>query len=61
MDDHSKPMFLRVPEFCREAGISRSKCYELIKSKELPAVTLGASLRIPRAALERLERAAMGE
>ena len=54
-----KPIFLRVPEYCKHARISKSKAYELIKSGEIPSVTIGCSLRIPYAALEKLERRAM--
>lgn len=55
------PAFLRVEEVARILRISRSAAYELANAwlatdgeSGLPAVRLGRSLRIPRAAVERL-------
>lgn len=55
------PAFLRVEEVARILRISRSAAYELANAwlatdgeAGLPAVRLGRSLRIPRAAVERL-------
>lgn len=55
------PPFLRVDEVARLLRISRSAAYELANSwlasggeAGIPAVRLGRSLRIPRAAVERL-------
>lgn len=55
------PSFLRVAEVARLLRISRSLAYELANAwlatngeAGLPAVRLGRSLRIPRAAVERL-------
>jgi excisionase family DNA binding protein len=55
------PAFLRVEEVAGILRISRSAAYELVNAwlatdgeTGLPAVRLGRSLRIPRAAVERL-------
>ena len=40
-------MLLRVGEAAECLGISRSKCYELIASGDLPSIKLGQSVRIP--------------
>lgn len=55
------PPFLRVEEVARILRISRSAAYELANAwlatggeAGLPAVRLGRTLRIPRAAVERL-------
>ncbi len=40
-------MLLRVGEAAETLGISRSKCYELIASGELPSVKIGQSVRVP--------------
>jgi len=44
-------LLLRPSEAARLLGISRSKCYELIHSGDLPSIRLGGSLRIPVAEL----------
>ncbi len=50
------PMLLRVPEAANLLSISTSKAYAMIKSKELPSVTLGGSVRVPRELLETMVR-----
>lgn len=44
-------LLLRVTEVTRLLSISRSGCYALISTGELPAIKLGKSLRVSRAAL----------
>jgi excisionase family DNA binding protein len=44
-------LLLRPREAADVLGISRSKCYELINSGDLPSVRVGRSLRIPLAEL----------
>jgi excisionase family DNA binding protein len=55
------PAFMRVEEVARLLRISRSAAYELANAwlatdgeTGLPAIRLGRTLRIPRAAVERL-------
>ena len=45
---------LTVPEVARILRISRGATYEAIRRGEIPALRFGRSLRIPRAALDRL-------
>ncbi len=40
-------LLLRVTEAAETLGISRSKCYELIASGELPSIRIGQSVRVP--------------
>ena len=47
----SEPLLLRVADAARQLAVSRSQAYALISEGALPAVRLGQSLRIPRAAL----------
>ena len=44
---------LRMPEAARALGISRSQIYSLAARGEIPIVRIGASLRVPAAALDR--------
>ena len=45
------PDFLTIPEFCAVARCGRSTGYELARTKQIPVVTFGKLVRIPRAAL----------
>ena len=54
-------LLLRPAEAADAIGVSRSKLYELIASKTIPSVRVGASVRVPVEQLkawvaERLER-----
>jgi excisionase family DNA binding protein len=44
-------VLLRPAEAAELLGISRSKVYELIRERRIPAVTLGSSVRVHRNAL----------
>ncbi|MFJ7340608.1 helix-turn-helix domain-containing protein [Streptomyces sp. NPDC101110] len=41
------PQALKVPEVMTALRLSRSKVYDLIRSKELPSYTSGRARRIP--------------
>ena len=43
---------LRVPEVAETLGVSTSRCYELLRSGQIPSIRLGKSIRVSRAALE---------
>jgi excisionase family DNA binding protein len=43
-----------IPEAGRVLRIGRSAAYEAARRGEIPTIRLGRSLRVPRAALERL-------
>jgi excisionase family DNA binding protein len=46
-----EPILVTVEEAARMCRISRSVLYELIASREIPSVKIGASRRIPVSAL----------
>ena len=48
------PLVLTVEEAAKALRIGRTAAYAAVRSGDLPAVRVGRSLRIPRAALERL-------
>ena len=52
--DNSKGLLISPATVAEELEISRSRAYELIKSGAIPSVRIGNSLRVPRAALERM-------
>jgi excisionase family DNA binding protein len=43
MDPVSPKKFMRIPEFCEYAGISRDRVYRLAKAGKIPLVRLGGS------------------
>jgi excisionase family DNA binding protein len=43
-----EPMLLRAAEVAELLGISRAKAYRLMQRREVPVVTLGKSVRVPR-------------
>jgi excisionase family DNA binding protein len=45
---------LTVPEVAELLGISRSSAYECVRRGEIPSITLGRRVVIPRRALEAL-------
>lgn len=47
----STPLLLTVEESAKQARISRTKMFELIKSGEIRSVKIGRSRRVPAAAL----------
>jgi excisionase family DNA binding protein len=55
----SEPIFLRVVEAAKLLNISRAKAYALAASGDLPSVRIGTSVRIPRAAIEKLAEEVM--
>ncbi|HEY1561280.1 MAG TPA: helix-turn-helix domain-containing protein [Caulobacteraceae bacterium] len=52
------PLALRLADFTRVTGVSRSKAYEMIAAHELKAVMVGGRRLIPYAEAERLIREA---
>lgn len=38
-----EPISVRIPEACRLTGLSRSRLYELMKSRDIEFVKVGAS------------------
>jgi excisionase family DNA binding protein len=52
----SKPLFVRPSEAARLLGISRSKLYMLLRAGTVPSRKIGAAVRVPIEALERMAR-----
>jgi|TARA_B100002003_G_C13942365_1_gene457266 excisionase family DNA binding protein len=52
-EPHPPRLALRVAEAAQALSISRSKCYQLIASHELPSVQIGKSIRVPNDELKR--------
>lgn len=50
--EEPEPMLLRGGEVSHLLGVSRAKAYRMMQRRELPVVTLGKSIRVPRGALE---------
>jgi excisionase family DNA binding protein len=48
----ARPLAVRVSEAARLLDIGRSKCYELIRTGELPAIRVGKTIRVSLDALE---------
>jgi excisionase family DNA binding protein len=44
-------LLLRPTEVAEAIGVSRSKAYELIASREIPSIKVGSSVRVPTEAL----------
>ena len=55
--EEPQAILLRGPEVAELLGISRAKAYRLMQNRELPVVTFGSAVRVPRAALEAAIRA----
>jgi excisionase family DNA binding protein len=53
-----EPILLRGAEVAELLGISRAKAYRLMQRREIPVVTLGKSVRVPRESLLDFIRAA---
>jgi excisionase family DNA binding protein len=54
----TEPILLRGAEVAELLGISRAKAYRLIQRREIPVVTFGKSVRVPRESLLTFIRAA---
>jgi excisionase family DNA binding protein len=48
----NEPKLLRMADAADALSVSRSKIYELAARGEIPTVRVGASLRVPAAALD---------
>ena len=46
-------LLLRVMEAAKVLGMGRSKIYDMIAHREIPAIRVGGSIRIPARELER--------
>jgi excisionase family DNA binding protein len=50
---NSLPVLLTVPEAARFLRIGINRAYQLCRSRTIPTVVIGHSVRVPRDALER--------
>ncbi len=57
----SEFVFVKPVRAAKLLDMSKSKIYEMIQRRELPAVRLGGCLRIPMSALDELVAKANGE
>ena len=57
----SEFVFVKPVRAAKLLDMSKSKIYEMIQRKELPAVSLGGCLRIPMSALDDLVARARGD
>jgi excisionase family DNA binding protein len=48
------PEFLSPKEFQNYTGLGRSTVYDLLRREQIPHIRLGSSIRIPKAALQRV-------
>jgi excisionase family DNA binding protein len=48
------PLLLRIPDAARLLSVSRSTMYQLVARGQVPVLRIGRSVRIARAAFERL-------
>ncbi len=48
MSDEEQPLLLRPNEVARELGLKPSKVYKMLAAHELPALHIGAAVRVPR-------------
>ena len=54
MNKHQTAQTLTVPQAARLLGIGRNLAYEAIKRGEIPNISIGHRILVPRAGLERL-------
>jgi excisionase family DNA binding protein len=47
----SEPLLLRIEDVARQLQISRSMAYLLVQKRQIPAIRLGRSVRVPQDAL----------
>ena len=54
MVETNEPLTLTVEDAAKALGISRTLAYEAIRRGEIPSVTIGRRILVPRSALVRL-------
>lgn len=48
-----QPLLLNVNQVAKMLGLGRTKVYELIATRQLPAIHFGRAVRVPTASLQR--------
>jgi excisionase family DNA binding protein len=59
-EDLMEPISVRIPEAVRITGVSRSKLYELIKTRDIEVVKLGATTLVLTESLRKFIHALRG-
>jgi excisionase family DNA binding protein len=61
MSDDNNTLLLRPDEVAKELALSTSKVYQMLAANELPAIHIGAAVRVPRDELRTWIRQQMRE
>ena len=51
-NNRTEKLLLRPAEAAEQLGVSRTRCYQLLKSGTIPSVKIGSSIRIPTGQLK---------
>ena len=53
-NDSNQPdkLLLRPAEAAEQLGVSRTRCYQLLKAGTIPSVKIGSSIRVPTGQLK---------
>ena len=49
----SDKLLMKPAEAAEQLGVSRSRCYELLKNGQIPSIKIGSSVRVPTSQLRR--------
>jgi excisionase family DNA binding protein len=52
-NNRTETLLLRPAEAAEQLGVSRTRCYQLLKSRTIPSVKIGSSVRVPTTQLKR--------
>ena len=48
----AEKLLMRPAEAAEQLGVSRSRCYELLKNGQIPSIKIGSSVRVPTGQLK---------
>jgi len=51
-NNRTEKLLLRPAEAAEQLGVSRTRCYQLLKSGTIPSVKIGSSVRVPTGQLK---------
>ena len=51
-NNRTEKLLLRPAEAAEQLGVSRTRCYQLLKSGTIPSVKIGSSVRVPTSQLK---------
>ena len=52
-NNRTEKLLLRPAEVAEQLGVSRTRCYQLLKAGTIPSVKIGSSVRVPTSQLRR--------